>query len=212
VDACVARMKYWHVDGRVAYPLLFRNWGRGAGASLTHAHTQLIALPRVPTTVISEMGNMSGHYLDAGVCLMCQMAKTDDVGGRTVYDAGTVLVQSPWPALTPYRLRIVPKECARTFEDARTDVIDGLAQALSVTARLLRAHLGDPAFNLIARVSPYSLTDVVSLPFHWHIEVIPRLFGQAGYEIGSGAYINSTDPDDVARALRATLDGLESGV
>jgi UDPglucose--hexose-1-phosphate uridylyltransferase len=38
--------------------------------------------------------------------------------------------------------------------------------------------------------------------YHWHIELVPRLTQVAGFEWGTGFYINPTSPEDAARFLR----------
>jgi UDPglucose--hexose-1-phosphate uridylyltransferase len=210
VDAYVSRLRYWRRDGRVMQALLFRNWGRAAGASLAHAHTQLVALPRAPEAIIREMGNMTGHAARGEGCLLCDMMAADDRGDRVVYDDGVTVVHSPYAAATPYALRIAPRRCASTFEDAASDELESLARALSVVARALGSALTDPAYNLFVHVAPYRISDLAGVAFHWHADVVPRTHAAAGYELGSGWSINVVDPDEAARTLRSAVDVLES--
>jgi UDPglucose--hexose-1-phosphate uridylyltransferase len=212
VDVYIDRLEVWRLDGRVAHTLVFRNWGKAAGASLAHAHSQVAALPRVPEAVISEMGNFSTHHSSTGRCLLCDAVASDDAGGRTVHADGPIVLQSPFAAATPYALRITSRECAATVTSLDDESRDSLARILGLTARLLREHLHDPAFNLILHVAPYRLTEMAVLPYHWHIDVVPRMSGLAGFELGSGEFINVVDPDDAAESLRSLVHRLSSGL
>jgi UDPglucose--hexose-1-phosphate uridylyltransferase len=211
VDTFSERLAHWRVDGRVMHTLLFRNWGRGAGASLAHAHTQLAALPRVPDAVITEMGNFSGYFTEHSRCVLCDAIEADDREGRTVLEHDGVVVQSPWAAPTPYALRLAPRRCADTFVGAPDEELDGFAAALVTAAGVLEGRLGSPPLNIAFHVAPYRVSDVAVLPFHWHAEIVPRLSERAAFEMGSGAHINVVDPGAAAADLRSVADGLESG-
>ena len=206
VDAYAARLAFWRDDGRTACAVAFRNEGALAGASLAHAHTQLIALPRVPGPLVHEIGNFS-TYADAngGACLLCAAAEADSGAGLVIFDDGITRVVSPWAALSPYFVRIVPRRCAPTFADASDPERDSLAAALVAVARAYRGGAGDPAFNLIARTAPFSVERTRVLPFHWHVDVVPRFTCAAGFEVGTGWGINSTGPQRAAELLRSAI-------
>lgn len=206
VDAVVARVRHWHDDGRVSAAVLFRNWGAAAGASLGHAHTQLVALPRVPGALVRELGNFVGHAeKHRGACVLCAALEVDDVGRRTVFDDGTTVVQSPYAAPIPYAVRIVPREHAPGILGLSGDQRDSLGRALVACARAYAGVFGDPSFNLMWHVAPYRVADTGAMPFHWHIEAMVRTSDQAGYEWATGGYLNQVDPDDAARELRDAL-------
>ncbi|MBZ5628906.1 MAG: hypothetical protein LAO06_08575, partial [Acidobacteriia bacterium] len=38
--------------------------------------------------------------------------------------------------------------------------------------------------------------------YHWHIEFMPKLTKTAGFEWGTGFYINPTPPEEAAKFLR----------
>jgi UDPglucose--hexose-1-phosphate uridylyltransferase len=48
--------------------------------------------------------------------------------------------------------------------------------------------------------APY--TDHARHAYHWHLEIMPRLTQVAGFEWGSGFFINPVVPEDAARFLR----------
>lgn len=204
VDTYAERLEHWRRDGRFASAVLFRNWGYAAGASLAHAHTQLVALPRVPDAIVRELGNFSGAA-SAGRCVLCEAMEADAMDGRTVHDNGAVVVQSPFAAPSPYFLRIAPKRCSPSLTDSTTEERAAFGMALVAAAKAVRALFGDVAFNLVVHVAPYTAQRIQGLPFHWHAEVVLRTSDQAGFEWGSGLYINVIDPDRAAAELRETL-------
>ena len=204
-DTYATRLAGWREDSRLAAALLFRNWGRFAGASLSHAHTQLVALPRVPDALVRELGNFSQAASGSGRCPLCEALSADDEGGRAVFDDGIVAVHSPYAAPIPYSMRIAPRGCSLSLADAGAEERASFGAAMGAAARALRGAFGDVAFNLFVHVAPYTVHRIQGLPFHWHAEVTPHTFQHAGFEWGSGTHINVIDPDDAARVLR---DGL----
>lgn len=204
VDAYARRLTHWREDGRFAAAMLFRNWGWAAGASLEHAHTQLVAMPRVPEAVVRELGNFSQAAAGGRACVLCDAIRADDEAGRTIWDDGKVIVQSPFAAPIAYFMRIAPRECSPTFETSAEDERASLGAAMTAAARALRGTFGDVAFNMVVHIAPYT-AGRAGLPFHWHADVVLRTSDQAGFEWGSGTYINVVDPDEAAVALRAGL-------
>jgi len=205
VDAYAARLRHWRADGRFAAAVLFRNWGRAAGASLSHAHTQFAALPRVPDALVRELGNFSGAASSSRPCPLCEAVTADHRGGRTIWEDAYTVVQSPWAAPIPYFMRIAPRRCSTTLADATVAERGSFGAALLAAARAVRGTFGEVAFNIVLHDGPYAAQRAVSLPFHWHAEVVLRTSDQAGFEWGSGTYINVVDPDDAAVALREGL-------
>jgi len=123
-----------------------------------------------------------------------------------VWDDGVVAVHSPYAAPIPYALRIAPRRCSVTLADATPAERASFGNALVATARAIRGAFGDVAFNIVLHDGPYAAQRAVALPFHWHAEVILRTSDQAGFEWGSGTYINVVDPDAAADTLRAGLE------
>lgn len=205
VEAWSARIRYWFADGRLACPVIFRNWGRAAGASIAHAHTQLVVLPRVPDAIVRELGNFSGAASSGGGCLLCDAMTADDVGGRVVFDDGVTVAHVPFASPVPHAIRIAPRRCEPTIASIGPQAADSLGAALVASARAVRGAMGDAAFNLSVHVAPYTAMRVAGLPFHWHVDLVPRASDFAGLEVGSGLYVNVVDPDQAAAELREGL-------
>jgi UDPglucose--hexose-1-phosphate uridylyltransferase len=204
VDAYADRIRTWREDGRFASALLFRNAGRAAGASLSHPHAQIIALPRVPEAIVRELGNFSQVASERGRCVLCEAMRADDAEQRIVFDDGTTVVHSPWAAPVPYAMRVAPRTCAPTLADASAEQRASFGNALVAAAHAIRGVFDDVAFNVVVHDAPYSAQHA-GLPYHWHADVVPRTSQLAGFEWGSGVFLNVVDPDVAAVALRAGL-------
>jgi UDPglucose--hexose-1-phosphate uridylyltransferase len=204
VDAYAERIRVWREDGRFAAVLLFRNYGWGSGASLAHAHTQLVATARVPDAIVRELGNFSQASTERGSCVLCEETTADTAGGRTVFDDGVCAVHVPWAAPVPYFMRIAPAVCAPTLADSTAAQRASLGACLVAAARAIRGAFGDTGFNIVVHDSPYS-AQRLGLAFHWHVEIVPRTPDMAGFGWGSGMYSTTVDPDEAAATLRAGL-------
>jgi UDPglucose--hexose-1-phosphate uridylyltransferase len=206
VDAYVDRIRTWREDGRFASCLLFRNYGKAAGASLYHVHTQFIAMPRVPDVIVRELGNFSQYAGESGRCVLCDAMGADDRDGRIIFDDGITVVHSPWAAPVPYFMRIAPRACTETLADATAEQRASFGASLVAAAKALRGLVGDAAFNVVVHDAPYSAQHA-GLPYHWHADVVPRTVQLAGFEWGTGVFLNVMDPDAAAVALKESLSG-----
>ena len=189
-------------DLRFRYILLFKNEGQLAGASLDHAHSQLIALPVVPRQVVEEIEGAKRHYEHKERCIFCDIVGQErKERARLVHENEEFVVFAPWAPRSPFETWIVPKRHESNYEAEPKERLSLCAQALGTTLRRLSAALGDPAFNFIVHSNP--LRDAASPSYHWHIEVMPALTHIAGFEWGSGFYINPVPPEEAAEFLRS---------
>jgi len=188
-------------DMRFRYILLFKNHGAAAGATLEHGHSQLIALPIVPNFVREELDGAKRHFADKERCVFCDIVHQEMSAGRRIIDANAdVVALSPYAARVPFETWLLPRIHASRYEDAPRHVIESLAAMLkSLVARLDRT-LERPPYNLIVHTAP--LREDVGPFFHWHVEVMPRISRVAGFEWGSGFYINPTAPEEATEVLR----------
>jgi UDPglucose--hexose-1-phosphate uridylyltransferase len=188
-------------DHRFRYILLFKNHGASAGATLEHAHSQLIALPIVPRQVTAELESARRHYEQRDRCIFCDVVlqeRKDRV--RLVYENDEFVVFAPWASKSPFETWVIPKRHESNFEHEPKERLGLCAQALRATLSRLGLALGNPAYNFIVHSNP--LRDAPSPSYHWHIEVMPALTNVAGFEWGSGFYINPVPPEEAAEFLR----------
>ena len=188
-------------DPRFKYALLFRNHGKTAGASLSHPHSQLIALPVLPRRVEEELEVARAYFADHARCLYCDVVSAElERGERVVYENDAFLAYEPYASRFPFETWVVPKFHQASFGDLGDEELPELADALRATLHKLHAALDNPPYNFIVHSAPYE-----PLPehlYHWHIEIMPRLTSVAGFEWGTGFYINVVPPEQAAGFLR----------
>jgi UDPglucose--hexose-1-phosphate uridylyltransferase len=188
-------------DSRLVHGMLFKNVGSAAGASLEHTHSQLIVTPIVPISVWEEMTGSLEFFNYRGRCIYCDMVQQElATEKRIVLDTSHFTAFCPYASRFPFETWIVPKTHSSHFENIPKQGVDDLATVLKQVLGKLETALDNPAYNYIIHTSPF---DHQELPhYHWHIEVIPRLSKVAGFEWGSGFYINPVPPEDAAAFLR----------
>lgn len=194
-------------DRRLKYILIFKNYGRSAGASLEHPHSQLIALPIVPKRVVEELEGAARYYNYKERCVFCDMVREErDERGRTVYEDGRVIAFCPYVSRFPYEVWILPKRHASDFASIDRDTVSSLARALRDSLARIKQLLQDPPYNFIIHTSPINGHERED--YHWHVEIMPKLTKVAGFEWGSGFYINPVPPDLAAEnLLRVAIEG-----
>jgi UDPglucose--hexose-1-phosphate uridylyltransferase len=193
-------------DFRLKYVLVFKNHGAAAGATLEHTHSQLIALPIVPSLVRLELDGARRHFEVKERCVFCDIVRQELADGRRVIlENADIIALAPYAPRFAFETWLLPKRHGARFEEAPRHQYEGLASILkSVLQRMDRA-LELPPYNLIVHSSPFSET--TDDYFHWHIEVMPTLTRVAGFEWGTGFYINPSSPEEAAEVLRAAKEG-----
>ncbi len=188
-------------DRRFRYIILFRNYGEAAGASLEHPHSQLIALPVIPKVVKEEVDASREFYEAKERCIFCDIIHEESSAGtRLISETDRFTVLAPYAPRFPFETWILPKQHASHYEDSAPALLDNLAWVLRSTIRKIDKVLERPAYNFIVHSSP---VQEPALPYyHWHIEIMPKLTKVAGFEWGTGFYINPTPPEESARFLR----------
>ena len=188
-------------DQRLRYVMIFRNRGEAAGASLEHPHSQLIATPVIPKRVREELEGGKRHYDLKERCIYCDIIRQELAGGdRVVEENDSFLSFMPFAASFPFETWIAPKTHNSNYEFITKEEISDLAVVLKGTMIRINKALNNPPYNYLIHTSP---CDQSNLPhYHWHIEIVPKLTRVAGFEWGSGFYINPTPPEDAARYLR----------
>jgi UDPglucose--hexose-1-phosphate uridylyltransferase len=188
-------------DLRFRYILIFKNHGASAGATLEHSHSQLIALPIVPTSVLEEIEGCRAHYQQKERCIYCDILRQDvSDGDRIVAENQEFLCVTPFAPRFPFEQWILPKRHAAYFEECQKSQFEFLAPILAESLRRMDKVLKRPAYNFILHNSP--LHEKSGDYYHWHIEIIPKLTQVAGFEWGTGFYINPVLPEESAKYLR----------
>ncbi len=188
-------------DTRLRYILLFKNHGEQAGATLEHPHSQIIALPVVPKRVKEELDGAQVYYNFKERCVFCDIVRQEThASARMVTETERFVVFEPYAARFPFETWIVPKRHDSHFEQCGAPDLQNLAWVLRSTLRKLDKALEKPAYNFMMHTAP--VQEPAMAHYHWHIEIMPRLTKVAGFEWGTGVYINPTPPEESAKFLR----------
>ncbi len=188
----------------IAIVMLFRNWGPHAGTSLEHPHSQIIASPIIPPHIRDPFQKAALHYDSYGSCVYCDMVREEiRQQERLVFENEYYVVFCPFASRTPYELRIYPKVHNASYFWSPKEEFSDLAEALQRTLQAMQRLLGNQSYNLLVRTSPVGDEDVRYL--HWYMVIVPRISTPAGFEMGSGIYINPAAPEHCASQLRDTL-------
>ena len=188
-------------DKRFRYILIFKNHGEPAGASLEHSHSQLIALPIVPIQVREEADGAKSYYANKERCIYCDIISQEIASGtRVITDTPGFLTIAPYAPRFPFETWILPKQHESAFENSPSGHYEGLARALKDILLRMNQALENPSYNLVIHTSP--VMEATNDFYHWHIELMPKLTKVAGFEWGTGFYINPTPPEEAAQFLR----------
>jgi UDPglucose--hexose-1-phosphate uridylyltransferase len=188
-------------DHRIEYVMVFKNQGQPAGASLEHAHSQLVATPIVPMMVTEELAGGLQHFRIKRRCIWCDIVRQEcRGGGRVVLEQEGLVVLAPFAPRFPFETWILPVEHRSAYEETSDRELLSLATVVAELLRRMRRTLKDPPYNLMLHSAPLRAGRLDH--FHWHLEIIPMLTRVAGFEWGTGFFINPTPPEEAARYLR----------
>lgn len=219
-------------DPNIKQIVLFKNHGEEAGASIGHPHMQLITLPIVPLEFKADLKGAKEYFEKERSCIWCSILKwemytnysvfdedgreirNDPAGIRAVYKNSNFLVYCPFAPRFPYEMHIIPRRHSHCYGEIGTHEIRDLAEALKTAIKKLKAALKEICpesvpFNFVLHTSPNlnfkgggDKFETAKKDFHWHIELYPVVSRQAGFEKGSGFYINVVSPESAAKQLR----------
>ncbi len=188
-------------DSRFKYIIIFKNHGSAAGASLEHTHSQIIATPIIPKRALEELDGARKYYDYKERCVFCDIIRQEQGSGtRVITDTDEFISFCPFASRFPFEAWIMPKKHASGIENLKKTEVANFAGVLKSTLARIRASLDDPPYNFIIHCAPCEPADIPH--YHWHMEIMPKLTKVAGFEWGTGFYINPTPPEDAAKYLR----------
>ncbi|MCK4643093.1 galactose-1-phosphate uridylyltransferase [bacterium] len=193
-------------DERFRHVLLFKNEGHSAGASIEHSHSQIIATPIIPKRVQEELDGAEFYYSYKKRCVFCDMLELDNrfFKERVVIENDNMCVISPFAARFPFEMWVLPKKHFSTWENSDDEMLRSQAEILLSILRALDDVLGNPPYNIILHSSP--INGNCDNYYHWHFEIIPKMKRIAGFEWGTGFYINPVPPEEAAEVLKRRLN------
>lgn len=200
-------------DPRIHYVQILRNHGRRAGASREHPHSQIMAMPFVPDRVRAELERAHSYTSSHGTCLCCDMIRDELAAGTRVVTADADFVAlAPFAPKMPFETWILPMRHQASFGQLDSDSATSLARVVGIVAKALDAVAGEPPHNLVLRTAPTpAAADDWARSrdsYHWRLEIVPRLSTPAGFEMGTGVFVNVSTPEDAARCMRTAVRGV----
>jgi len=190
-----------HLIHGIGHVVIFKNHGEGAGTSLEHPHSQIIGTPVTPFQIRSRIEEAIRFFDLTGECLICKiLAEEKEEGSRVVLETEHFITFIPYAAIAPFHIWIFPKRHVGSFSDITDNEITDLALNLRTVLAKLYHGLNNPDFNYVIRSNRPQ--DTGSEYFHWYLSIVPRLSTAAGFEMGSGMFINTALPEESAEFLR----------
>ncbi len=191
-----------HSDPVIEHVIIFKNHGEGAGTSLEHTHSQLIATPVVPVQFRERVHAAQQYFDSTGECMMCSILNQERAeGARVITDTDHFLTFIPYAALSPFHTWIFPKRHSASFSNITDDEIRDLAYHLKTFLSKCYFGLENPDYNYVIKSS--RPLDAQNEYCHWYLSVVPRMTKAAGFELGSGMFINTSIPEKSAEFIRS---------
>lgn len=212
----------YKADDRIRYVLVFKNYGKAAGASIPHTHSQLIAMPVIPENVHNELHHAHSYFEKHNQCIFCGLIDEALTFEATIYDRDSGAVRrkidigqyviektehfiaiKPFASRYEWEVHLLPLQHQADFIDCEDAMLDEFAGLLKRIMARLDAILGGAQFNYFMHTIPHgNQYQHMQGSYHWHLEVTPRTSIPTGFELGSGLFVNTISPEDAAKQLR----------
>lgn len=191
------RIQQLHCYDSIKYVQVFKNYGASAGASMSHSHSQILALPVIPPTVAARINSMKENFDRTGKCSLCEIQLD-----RLLIDESTNFISiAPFASTSPFEMWIVPRDHSFHFHELDGEKAIDLGRSLKLVLQKMALQLNNPPYNFMVHTSPLQATPA-QLPYcHWFVQIVPQLSVIGGFEMGTGCYINPVFPEDAAKIL-----------
>lgn len=190
-------------DPHIEYVSIFHNWGSKAGASVLHPHYQILGIPLVPPSIVARLKNTEKYSHNHTMCAYCKMiAWEKKQKKRIIAESEYGIAFAPFASHINFQIKIFPRFHRPFFENTLDVELADITGLLQKVLRSIKKNLGDPDYNFYIHTAPVFKKNQYPF-FHWHIEIIPRINVQAGFEYATGIFVNVVDPDFAASLLRS---------
>ncbi|OGY99464.1 MAG: hypothetical protein A2945_01240 [Candidatus Liptonbacteria bacterium RIFCSPLOWO2_01_FULL_52_25] len=198
-------LQYWHreaaKDKCTAYTASFFNWGPSAGASIWHPHYQILSLPIVPPHNARSLHNAEHYFKKHHRCVRCDIIKEERKRKkRIVAENKHAIAVVPYAVKKPFEVSVLPKKHFPYFWKTPREVTRDVAFLLQAVLKKMKKNLHDPDLNFFVHDAPANHGKYGY--HHWHIEVIPKVSIEAGFELSTGIDINVVEPETAVKVLR----------
>ncbi|KAL4350889.1 hypothetical protein AHAS_Ahas10G0187100 [Arachis hypogaea] len=165
--AHIKRIHQLATNDSIKYVQVFKNHGASAGASMTHSHSQMIALPVIPPNVSARLGNMKDYFEKTGKCCICEIQQ-EDLLIDTSDDFSSLV---PYAATFPFEIWIVPRHHSAHFHELDAEKAVDLGRLLKLMLRKMSLQLNNPPFNFMIHTSPLHSNASELAYTHWFIQI-----------------------------------------
>ncbi|XP_030452869.2 ADP-glucose phosphorylase [Syzygium oleosum] len=196
--ACKKRIQQLVTFDSIKYVQVFKNHGASAGASLSHSHSQIIALPIVPSNVSARIECQKEHFDRTGKCCLCEVQLNELLIDESAHFVSFV----PFAATFAFEIWIAPRDHSPHFHELDDDKAADLGGILKLMLRKICIQLNDPPFNFMIQTSPVHTPGSELCSTHWYLQIVPQLTIAAGFEVATGCHINPVFPEEAAKVLR----------
>ncbi|WP_297207115.1 galactose-1-phosphate uridylyltransferase [uncultured Brachyspira sp.] len=204
--AVIKRLKDLGKNKDMLYSLYFKNFGPEAGASLSHSHSQIITTPFIPMQMLDEINGSLEYYNEKNRCVYCDIIDEEKrLNDRVICENDNFIAVCPFASRSPYQIYIMPKQHSASIVNVSSMNILDFADILKNIFDRLYKVLGEVSFNYVLHTLLSALEVKFKYSSHWFLDIMPKMSKLAGYELGSGVFINSITPEDAAEQLRNAL-------
>ncbi|MBI2054501.1 MAG: DUF4921 family protein [Candidatus Sungbacteria bacterium] len=202
IRAYKERMKALNPEECVEYISIIHNHGPLSGASVSHPHSQLIAIPVIPPDVLRSLSGSERYFIEKKECVHCVMIAHElKEKTRLVFENDHFVAFAPYASRAAFETRIFPKLHSAEFQNITDEEINPLAQTLRAVLAKLYHGLGDPSYNFFIHTAPTTSKRGYG-HYHWHLEILPKTGVWGGFEFGTGIEISTIAPENAAKFLR----------
>lgn len=193
--------------GCIQHIMIFHNFGSGVGGSLYHPHSQIVSMPILPPDIARSLRGSAKFYKENNKRIYDLIIKWElEQSKRIVYENDFFIAFCPFVSKYPYEIRIFPKDSHAHFEQMPDALDKYLAEMMSTVFRKIKKALDNPHYNFFVHTA--LVKENPESKFHefytWHLEIIPKVSIIGGFELGTGVYVNTVDPDEAAKLLKET--------
>ncbi|MBM4004447.1 MAG: DUF4921 family protein [Planctomycetes bacterium] len=204
LEAWRQRLAAHRADRQFTHAMVFKNVGPLGGATLEHAHSQLIASDVEPIERLRRQECLYRWTAAHGGCLFCAVLQHEvDTRERLILQSPRFVAFCPYASRFPYLVWILRREHGRAFEDAEAGELGEFSECLRVVLHAMNVELGPVSQNLILQSTPFDSS--ATSHYHWYLELFPRVTMAAGFEWGSGYFINAVAPEKAAQVMRTAV-------
>ena len=211
INVILDRMQDLERDPVIKYALVFKNYGKAAGGGhIQHARTQIIGTPVNLKRVKEELAGAKAYYDYKDRCIFCDIIKQEiETGKRVIAESKYFLAISPFASRFPFETWIMPRSHSCDFYKMDRNIIPDFVDLMRLVFAKTRKVIGDFPFNFVLHTAPFrrdagkrGYWETIERDYHWHFEILPILTRVAGFEWGSGFYINPLPPEDACKSVR----------